>query len=289
MAFNKFKKFNSFGSTSKNINNSNESEEEIKPLEKKINKPLTNPLNTVPKGIEIIEESDEDLDKNKSSSIPKQTKPEKMERIMKIVESDNISEGGNAIKNKPLSSFQKLCNINKYSNIEFLDEAKKDESTSDSDSESEDLDAEKKSDSEIEVDEITFELQDENPKNLINFDIPILWVPCEELCKSILGKKISKIYLQNHYSQCDKCETTDNNNKNNIKIENLQVTHRNNSDLKEMNSIIKHYKYLKPYSMTKKFYKDTYSKETNILLFYSNSDEKFYNNCMFILNINKMQ
>jgi hypothetical protein len=293
MAFNKFKKFNSFSKSSfKNSqDSSSESESDIKLTVKK-NISNANPLNMVPKGIDIIEdESDDDFNNNHNKNNTEEQKPDKLDRIMKIVQSDNLSEGGGVMKNKPLSSFQKLCNINKYNNIQFLDEIKKEESEKSEDSddsdESDSDKSDKKPDSDIEVDEITWELQDENSKNLINCDIPVLWVPCEELHKNIIGNKISKIFLQNHYEKCEKCETNNNNNKNNVKVDNMQVTHRNNTNLEEMESIIKHYKHLKPYSMTKKFYKDNYSKETNILLFYSNPEEKYYNNCMFILNVIK--
>lgn len=207
---------------------------------------------------------------------------------------DNTSD--KEVKGKSnLSNFEKLCLVNRLNNIKFVKDKEKCENN-DNDENHEDGEEEddeelkllgiEQIDEEIEVDEIEFVADELNEKDIVKLIIPILWVPCKEL-ELVLkdNQKISKNAFSKHYVNCSCCEFNNNNKKDIInKNENIKIFTKTHEDKDEINEIIKYYKLCKNYVMSKKIIKkENYLITDTLLFYYNNSEEKIYNNCIFIL------
>ena len=128
----------------------------------------------------------------------------------------------------------------------------------------------------------TFKLDKEDVSKVVIMGIPILWVPCEKLKSNIKNDKIVKNNLHSHYTTCDMCEIV-NNNKNEIELDKILFTYKTNENEEEMDELIKYYKFAKNYVMTKKEFKNNYDSNKLNLLYYKNSDEPIYDECIFII------
>ena len=140
---------------------------------------------------------------------------------------------------------------------------------------------------EIEVDRLEFKLDNEDNKNIVKMQIPILWVPCKDL-ESYLktDDKITKQIFLKHYVTCINCEFNNNNRNINkdINNKNIKIYLKKKDDEEEMNEIIKYYKNCKNYVISKKDIKKyDYQIEHTLIFCYNNSEEKIYNHCIFIL------
>jgi len=130
---------------------------------------------------------------------------------------------------------------------------------------------------------IGFKLDYEKPENVIVMKIPILWIPCSNLKSIIKKEKITKNILQNHYRKCELCEINNNNN-NDIEFVNIIFSFKDDESEKEMNEIIKYYKFLRNYVILRSEFSDNkYEVEKLNIIYYENYDEHIYNECLFIL------
>jgi hypothetical protein len=118
--------------------------------------------------------------------------------------------------------------------------------------------------------------------NSVKMDIPILWVPCQELINSFSNKSIKKPIILSHYTTCEKCEITDNNKfplEFNKKV-NLQIF---NKSEQITNLIYNYYQFAKKYSETEAniILLDFDENKINIV-YYQNPDD-IYDKCIFII------
>lgn len=223
---------------------------------------------------------------------------------------DNSSGSSNGSKSKGknfepeitkgnLSNFEKLCLVNRLNNVKLLKDKKTEENednfknVTNSINEKDDYDEEEdlrllkgEEPEEVEVEEVNFKFDNKENSNDVKMGIPILWIPCEEFGNILSnGKGVTKTLFNTHYDNCSECEIVNNNKKDIInKNSKTKILMKDEEDEEEMSEIIRYYKFCKKYIIpNKEFKKYEADKNTNVILHYSNQEEKTYNNCIFIL------
>lgn len=138
-----------------------------------------------------------------------------------------------------------------------------------------------------EYEDNNFKLDKEEISKIVKMEIPILWIPCLTLKTKIKKESISKSILNNHYRNCDLCEVI-NNNRNEIELEKILFSYKDDENSEELNEIIKYYKFTKNYIILKKDIKNNnIDLEKLNLFYYDNKNEEVYNECIFILQSKK--
>jgi hypothetical protein len=285
----------------KNLNDSVDSDDSDKP---KLNK---SGLKNTKVNKKESSESDKKIFKKDTSNNYFDNHNQDIEKIYK----DNIemfNDSSEVEIKKPLSNFDKLCLVNRFNNIKFVkdeedeklnnknndgygqdngnyDEDDEDEKALLGNGEDDDDEYPKEHD---EVDDVEFELDSESSKNLMELQIPILWIPCDDLQAKIKNSKMTKKFFKIHYETCSKCEIINNNKKDTVSSENVSIFRKDKNDEEEMNDIIKHYKFSRNYRIRNERYKNqNYDKDVSIIFYYENPEEKVYNKCVFLLKFAK--
>jgi hypothetical protein len=188
--------------------------------------------------------------------------------FIKYLDENNILESTDNLSNSSyISAGSKLIKTEEESDIEDS------ESTNSSETE--------------EYEDNNFKLDKEEISNIVQMKIPILWIPCTILKTKIKKESITKSVLNNHYRNCDLCEVI-NNNRNEIDLEKILFSYKDDENSDELNEIIKYYKFTKNYIILKKNVKKyKIDLEKLNLFYYDNKNEEIYNECIFILQSKK--
>jgi hypothetical protein len=151
-------------------------------------------------------------------------------------------------------------------------------------------------------------------EEIIEMNIPILWIPCKNLIKIFNEAKLFKKILEMHYKKCEKCEINNNNridpdfNKkimlkeleiiDSIKTNTKNLKKQSNVDCiesgtskmitlnnkKEIATIINCYQTANKFNDTRNNFNLYEYDETKINIVYYKNTEHIYNTCMFIIS-----
>ena len=131
--------------------------------------------------------------------------------------------------------------------------------------------------SDDEVSDVSSELNDVEVKR---FNIPILWIICDELKENI--HNITRKLLVHHYTKCKVCEINNNNDHGCVDF-NQNIKFNYSSDETEIDIILKHYQRARPYiESVETCCKYEYDDEKIVMIYYT-SYEQLYDGCIFIL------
>lgn len=131
--------------------------------------------------------------------------------------------------------------------------------------------------SEEEEDEEINETDDE----MIEYNVPILWIPCNDIIERMDNSTIKKSLLLEHYKKCEKCDINDNNKfplEFNKKINLLYIEEKTTL----INNIINAYTHAKKYLDKLEIIDDINNDIINMI--YYRCEDELYDKCIFVVN-----
>lgn len=179
---------------------------------------------------------------------------------------------GSEIQIEKITKKHNLCNLleNEYNQIEEIINLIEENQPNDEEEQEEQEEEEENEENE------------EEDVEMIMMDIPILWIPCDEIIEKIENNNIKREHIKTHYSNCDDCEIVDNNK---ISPDLKKRITFNIIEKKEIvDKIIDTYHFSKKYIEKKNIFTECNMIENNINIVYYKKNDELYNQSIFLIN-----